>query len=125
VEYAYGYNFNDETGIFQSTPRFHSVFSLRERILLGETSKTTKDIYEILEKLALDYKGKDYHLLLNNCNHFSDNFSRILLGKGIPTYLNRISRIAHCLSCFLPANVWNLAVNENSPMNKKYENFSD
>ena len=116
VEYAYGYNFNDDTGIFKSMPGHHTTFSLSQRILLGKTKKTAPEIEQLVNEISQSFKGKDYHLLLNNCNHFSNTLATLLLGTGIPSYINRISQLGNCLSCFLPAKVLDCVLTEDTPI---------
>lgn len=117
-EFSYGYNFNDEHGINMTRTR-HWALNLKEKILLGVTSKSREEICEILGSLEEEFKGNNYHLLLKNCNHFSDSFAKLLVGKGIPPYVNRVSEVGHCLSCFCPASIWDIVLDEKVPLKKK------
>lgn len=49
------------------------------------------DVDDHVERLAVEIacSNKVYHLLTNNCNHFSDKLCRRLTGKGPPQSLNR------------------------------------
>ena len=104
--------------MFRNLPGCHASLTLSERILIGETTKTPAEIIEIVERLSAEFLGKDYHLLLKNCNHFSESLCRVLTGKGIPDKINRISKFGHCLSCILPASIWGIALEEDTPMKK-------
>lgn len=116
MEYAYGYNFDDTTGVCRSIPGYHAKFVLKERLFLGETLKTKKEIEAVIEEISEEFLGKDYHLLLKNCNHFSDFLAKNLVGKGIPSRVNRISQVGHCLSCILPPSIWKSALLEEVPI---------
>eukprot|EP01119_Soliformovum_irregulare_P020025 TRINITY_DN6439_c0_g1_i1.p1 TRINITY_DN6439_c0_g1~~TRINITY_DN6439_c0_g1_i1.p1 ORF type:complete len:142 (-),score=24.92 TRINITY_DN6439_c0_g1_i1:197-622(-) len=52
-----------------------------------------------------DFWGSSYDLLTKNCNHFSDAFSRKLVGKGIPNYINRLAWYGSFFPCFLPPSL--------------------
>ncbi|OMJ94384.1 hypothetical protein SteCoe_2430 [Stentor coeruleus] len=125
TEYAYGYNFTDETGVFRTVPGIHHSLSLCERIYMGETTKTPDEIFDIISSLSEDFLGKDYHLLLKNCNHFSDTLCKILVSRSIPNRVNRVSQVAHCLSCFLPPSIWNSVLEDDRPLKAQKPKYSD
>ena len=52
------------------------------------------------------YKANEYHLLLKNCNHFTNDLSLRLLNKPIPSYVNRSAAFTHCMSCTVPPSFW-------------------
>lgn len=51
-----------------------------------------------IESMASEYHGDTYHLITKNCNHFTDDLSRRLTGKGIPGWVNRLAGIGEFLS---------------------------
>lgn len=70
-------------------------------------------------ELGTHYSGKTYNIISKNCNHFGDEFSKRLCGKGIPGWINRLAYfgngkdrlltlIFYCLgsffSCIIPAD---------------------
>jgi hypothetical protein len=53
------------------------------------------------------FKANQYNLLCQNCNHFSEALCLQLLGKKIPSFINRPSRMGYFLSCILPKDIKN------------------
>ena len=49
--------------------------------------------------------ANEYNLISQNCNHFCQAFSRKLLNRNIPSYVNRAANIGYYLSCLLPKSV--------------------
>jgi len=56
-------------------------------ITLGTTSKSKSDLEIFLRSIAHKYTQATYQLLRHNCNNFSDEISRFLLGSGIPKFI--------------------------------------
>jgi len=57
-------------------------------------------------ELPLFLPGADFLQVRRNCNHFSNELSKILVGKSIPSYVNRPANVGHNLLSFfsLPAS---------------------
>jgi hypothetical protein len=67
----------------------------------------------VLDEVKHDFRDHSYNIIFKNCNHFSEAFIRILLGKDIPAYVNRLAYIGSYFSCFFPDSMVNQApVNE-------------
>lgn len=82
----------------------------RQSIHIGNTDFTEDDVKRIISELGKEFRGDRYHLMNNNCNHFSGAFSKvhsailiarfilnnnknvqILCGKDIPPWVNRLA----------------------------------
>ena len=50
------------------------------------------------------YKANQYDILMNNCNHFTEDFLRQITDGmfGIPNYLNRAASIGSVFHCIVP-----------------------
>jgi hypothetical protein len=99
----YEYSFGGIRGIYITKPK--SLIPLRERLLLGTTNKSINEINRIIEYLKHEFYPDNYHLTKNNCNHFTNTFSLIILDKEIPGYINRLPYFCSCLSCFIAKKI--------------------
>ncbi|KAH8280643.1 hypothetical protein KR054_003330, partial [Drosophila jambulina] len=100
VEYGYGgHELPGMTGIFEMEPCNHKgelseSFRFRESILLGYTCLTSREVERIVERLGRrQFTGRAYHLVANNCNHFSIKLADILCGRPIPGWVNRLANL--------------------------------
>lgn len=48
------------------------------------------------------YRANQYDMLKKNCNHFTNELLIMLLGRGLPPYLNRIAYLGSFLHCLVP-----------------------
>lgn len=55
------------------------------RLQLGTTQLSSESIDELLLSLSQEWRAERYHLLHNNCNHFSDALAQLLVGQPIPS----------------------------------------
>ena len=96
-EYAFGGHPFDFTGIFDMEPRdvedLGDGFSFKESIAIGLTDFNERDIKKMVEMLGEKFVGASYHLVKNNCNHFTAEFTKMLCGKSIPNWVNRLATI--------------------------------
>jgi hypothetical protein len=85
--------------------------TFREAVNMGTFKGTSKDIDTILSSLRSQFGGGDYHVLNKNCNAFATEFVKRLVGKDIPSYVNRMAFYGSYFSCCLPPQMSN-----NSPV---------
>ena len=50
---------------------------LRESIEIGKTDFSEHDVDQIIKLLGREFRGIDYHLINNNCNHFTDKLCKV------------------------------------------------
>ena len=80
----------------------------RETIEMGDTFLSPAQIKDVIHNLRLTYRGDNYNLIskcgmnviltARNCNDFSNEFCSIIVGKGIPSYINRCASVANWMS---------------------------
>lgn len=103
VEYAFGGHEYDAPGVFATRPRSApGTVAWREAVLVGRTSLSPTQVYELVQAMGQEYKGNRYHLLQMNCNSFSADLCRRLTGQEAPTWVNRLANLAVSLHCLLP-----------------------
>ncbi|KAG7672615.1 hypothetical protein Ndes2526B_g08857 [Nannochloris sp. 'desiccata'] len=103
VEYAFGGHEYDAPGVFATHPRLApGTVALREALLVGYTTLTPTEVYDLVQNMGHEYKGNKYHLLQMNCNTFSTDLCRRLTGTEPPSWVNRLANIAVSLHCLLP-----------------------
>jgi len=122
------YTFGSGSGIFSHEPQQVPNAKLRESIEMGDFKGTSRDISNTVSDLRQIFRGSDYHILTKNCNSFSDEFLKRLIGKEIPGYVNRLAFVGNMFSCLLPPQLLNSApvdgpANSNSGTNNAARTF--
>lgn len=84
TEFAFGgHPFPGFTGVFEIHPRSHlelgEHFRFRQSIQIGYTDFTADDVRRIIAELGKQFRGDRYHLINNNCNHFSSALTQVSL----------------------------------------------
>jgi len=51
---------------------------------MGETSLSASDVRAEIASLGEYFRGNQYHLIMRNCNHFSDALCERLTNRRIP-----------------------------------------
>ena len=81
-EYFYGGK------IFHDKPKKTEFGIPNIEIDIGETEISKEDFENYLRDISIDTFTEDkYHMIDNNCNHFTNNACLFLVGKEIPKYL--------------------------------------
>ncbi|XP_061343264.1 deSI-like protein At4g17486 isoform X2 [Gastrolobium bilobum] len=94
VEYAFGAHDYPTSGVFEVEPRQCPGFKFRKSIFIGTTSLDPVQVREFIARQSASYNGDTYHLIVKNCNHFCKDICYKLTGKSIPTWVNRLARLA-------------------------------
>eukprot|EP00793_Prasinoderma_coloniale_P004305 PRCOL_00000065-RA len=105
VEYCFGGHDEDSSGVFKLRPRSgYQGAVLRKRHMLGGTRATSAEVEQLCQALGdTKYRGRNYHLLHRNCNHFTTDLVNELTGKDVaPLYVNRLASMAITCSPCLP-----------------------
>ncbi|KAH9886835.1 DUF862-domain-containing protein [Xylariomycetidae sp. FL2044] len=103
-EYAYGgHETPGATGVYWTSPQ--SVppgGTFKTEILHGFTLLEPAEIDKIIRKASKDFRGTDYNLLTNNCNHFTSYLCQKLTDKPGPSWLNRAASFGVAFPCIVP-----------------------
>lgn len=102
------YSFGDGGGVIATKPKDISGVTFRETIFMGYTFLTPNEIHDVITNLKKTFRGDSYHLLnqyvcllimtYSNCNTFSNEFCKIIVGKEIPKHINRCANVANWFS---------------------------
>ena len=102
VEFAFGYHPGSQTGVYEAEPKQSTEGRFKYSIYLGTSKLSIDEVLTAIEELKIEYAGFTYDIFNKNCNHFSDELCRRLVGVGIPSYLNRLARISKMIRCLIP-----------------------
>jgi hypothetical protein len=82
-EYSFGFIDKKEvSGVYDIIPMSYDEGSFVESINLGVVNR--RKFFVKLEELKKIYMGSSYSLLTKNCNHFTNDFVKLLFDKEIP-----------------------------------------
>uniref|UniRef100_A0A6B2LIA8 PPPDE domain-containing protein n=1 Tax=Arcella intermedia TaxID=1963864 RepID=A0A6B2LIA8_9EUKA len=101
-EFSYGAHNDETSGIFAIAPLTAPECRHRMTIDLGETKISIHKFKQLIQELGVQFTGARYHILYQNCNHFSNELSIRLLGREIPGWVNRLARSMHYVQCLIP-----------------------
>ena len=88
VVYGREYCFGQGIEVFEPGKAPHGVPV--EKIAMGKTEIPKEVFLEYLENMRAVWTADKYHLLDNNCNSFSDDMCRFLVGNGIPSHITSL-----------------------------------
>ncbi|CAG8577179.1 2913_t:CDS:10, partial [Paraglomus occultum] len=104
VEYNFGGHDYDASGVFRMKPRLGPPnVTYKESIFMGYTKLNKEDVVKRMDELSKEWKGNSYNLLLRNCNHFTSEACRILVGKRAPGWINRAAKLGTLFPCVVPS----------------------
>jgi hypothetical protein len=104
-EWSFGHTPEDRSGVFSISPRSAEGCKFRQAILMGTTTAPHREIRAVLDRLTEKFWGPTYHIVARNCNHFSDEFCRELLGVPVPRWVNRLAFLGSLVQCILPEDL--------------------
>ena len=67
--------------------------------------KTNKQLENIICQMRRDFDGDTYHVMMKNCNAFSNALLMKIFNRGIPGYINRSAYIGSLFSFCLPPSL--------------------
>ena len=102
AEWSFGHTPEDRTGVFRIEPRTADGCRFRMAIFMGTTRLSGREVESAISRLSDEYWGPTYHILTRNCNSFSDELCRALVGIGVPKWLNRLAYFGSLVRCVLP-----------------------
>jgi len=114
------YSFASGSGIFEYSPKEAPPAKFRESIELGAYEGGSGELRSVISDLRRDFGPYEYNVVTKNCNSFSNALVWSLLGRQIPSYVNRLADIGSFFSCLLPKKLIGSA-----PVSTAKENGSD
>jgi len=117
VEWSFGYLERDPlmppvSGVYPVEPKHCPIGVYRESVVLGPLrAHGARDVWRLLERLAGEWLGEDYHPLQRNCLHFCSTLCGHLGLDDLPAWTGRLANAADTLLSPL------LSVFDISPMN--------
>ena len=98
------YTFGAGSGIFSHSPKEAPSCVYRETLDYGCCEYSNQQIEGIINEMRRDFDGDSYHIMMKNCNAFSDALLLKILNRSIPGYVNRTAYIGSLFSfCFPPS----------------------
>ncbi|XP_052742780.1 uncharacterized protein LOC112051215 isoform X2 [Bicyclus anynana] len=99
--WAYGGHPYAFTGVFEITPRdereLGEQFRFRQSVHIGYTDFSEEEVRRLVTELGKQFRGDRYHLMNNNCNHFTSAFCLALCDRDIPAWVNRLAYVSSCV----------------------------
>ena len=93
------YSFGSGTGVYECRPGEYG--EVVQRVEIGQSTLDNGGIKQAIDRLRSEFGGDQYHLVLLNCNHFSEAFVRACTGGklGLPTWVNRAAWWGSWFAC--------------------------
>eukprot|EP01084_Bolivina_argentea_P274064 467024_1 len=103
IEYSYG------NGIVKNY--VPSGWSFYKTVKICKNCRKTKEnVNQIINYMKKTWKGQNYNITKNNCNHFSDAFIKQLCGEyfSIPSWINSLANMGSALEEITGSNVMDM-----------------
>lgn len=82
-------------------------YTFRNKSFIGEVTMKASQLQKIIDNLSKKYTCGSYHAFRQNCNHFSDELLKELVGKGLPHSMFRMTNWLRYTCCCLPEGMLN------------------
>jgi hypothetical protein len=69
--------YNDKGLIIGVFSQNFKLYSIRQSVQIGYTDFTEDEVRRLVEELGNQFRGDRYHLMNNNCNHFSSALTQV------------------------------------------------
>lgn len=96
-EWCYGATEDDRTGVCAVRPRSHPQHTYRATVPMGPTQLTIEQVDDLVHRLAVEWPGRQYDLIHNNCLSFCNSMLKELGLRRIPGWIDRAARAASFL----------------------------
>jgi len=97
VEWSYGFNERERSGVSQIAPRTHPQHTYRSTVPLGVTSMSEAEVGSLLERMANEWESSGYDPIHRNSLNFCHALCYDLGVSRIPGWVDRASRTASFL----------------------------
>eukprot|EP00930_Biecheleria_cincta_P010830 TRINITY_DN11317_c0_g1_i1.p1 TRINITY_DN11317_c0_g1~~TRINITY_DN11317_c0_g1_i1.p1 ORF type:complete len:543 (+),score=123.33 TRINITY_DN11317_c0_g1_i1:59-1630(+) len=92
LEWSFGWC-EEGSGVYMVHPGQSSLGTFCERVPLGRTALSPKEMFVVLTRLRAEFQGSDYDLLRKNCAHFSVAFVKQLCVSDAPLWVNSLADV--------------------------------
>ena len=96
------YVFGQGSGIADVPPRSAPNAVFRVGINMGAFDGDRGGVARALDDLRTEFQPDRYDVITKNCNHFADALVFRLLGRRIPSWVNRAAMFGSCVACLVP-----------------------
>ena len=69
-----------------------------------EMGRTSKNVHSTIQNMRSRFPRGSYDILTKNCNVFSEALCKELVGKSIPSWINRLARTGNKIDSGKPAS---------------------
>lgn len=97
------YSYAPDVGMYDTSPLSappNAVF--KGSVDMGEFQGGKARLAKALDSLRRRFRPDAYDVLSNNCNNFADALVFELVGKHVPSWVNRAAQLGTCVSCLRP-----------------------